>query len=233
MSCSACSDRAAPEAAGSHIERIAELYMDSHQGAYLAACKACGGRFVEVWREVCAYGFEDLWAYWAPITQDDEIIIVERFSSDPGDGMRAAFDFIETREHLVHDIGLGRHYWSNDASEVGLAPRAVPPRGDLRARIGAAPQARLRVHVVVHEDHYETVFGDGYYGYHVRAFYDEANARAFARVKSKTGTEHDLYHVLSTELFLREERIEMAPMGSRHDRVSVAEVVADLERSGG
>lgn len=98
---------------------LEDLLSDSHEGASLCACRACGRRFVRVWREVGGWEIEDIWRYWAPVSQVEADELRVAFVGGDDEGMARAIALILGRPHLVQTPtgGLG---WSSASFAVGL-----------------------------------------------------------------------------------------------------------------
>lgn len=96
-----------------------DLLSDSHEGASLCACGACGRLFVRVWREVGGWDIEDIWRYWAPVSRDEADALRAAFAGGEDEGMARASALILERPHLVQ-TPAGLVGWSSASFEVGL-----------------------------------------------------------------------------------------------------------------
>jgi hypothetical protein len=95
------------------------LLCDSHEGASLWPCHACGRLFVHVWREVGGWEIEDIWRYWAPVAPAEVDALRAAFARDGDDGMARATALLLSRRHLV-ESPTHAVYWSASDHEIGL-----------------------------------------------------------------------------------------------------------------
>lgn len=118
LACSACGREDMSKALLPFTQQEA-LLSDSHEGASLCLCSACGRLFVRVWREVGGWEIEDLWRYWAPVSLAERDELRAAFARDGDDGMARAIALILARPHLV-ETPTGQVHWSAADFELGL-----------------------------------------------------------------------------------------------------------------
>jgi hypothetical protein len=74
-------------------------------------------------------------------------------------------------------------------------------------RVAAQPQGRLRVHVVLYEDRYESLFGDGVFRDFSAAFFGEKAAKSYIRRKTQAVNRESQqlmeFHIRTVELEVR------------------------------
>lgn len=107
-----------------------------------------------------------------------------------------------------------------------------PPHSSLLDRIRRAPGRKLVVFVVLVEDTYETVYGDGEYRYFKDAFFEEAEARRLVDVPAPTDPSAlpAAYHLRRVTLTSSRDRIRLARAERRpRDHFGLKEIVAALE----
>ena len=91
------------------FEALSELYSDSHDGAYLWRCSACGQLFLKYWVEI----FEDIWGYWVPVSEEEAGYFREGFQAGTNADavLREVHELIRSRRRLVQVPGAGSLHW--------------------------------------------------------------------------------------------------------------------------
>ncbi len=97
----------------SEFTRTRRLYLESHEGAWLAHCSKCKCKGIYYWVEI----YDDIWAYWVPATEAEALALTSGDSNDPffpGDNFRA---FFKGRVHAEQNPGNIRCWGSGDVWE--------------------------------------------------------------------------------------------------------------------
>src|SRR5689334_19693273 len=97
---------------------------------------------------------------------------------------------------------------------------------ELIALIDSRPGNFVPVFVVLKEDRYETLFGDGYYGYFLEAFFTRAQACTY--VANFVPEQFICYHIKEGELTLDDGAIKFTGQLAQTDSASEEQVVGAL-----
>ena len=123
-----------------------------------------------------------------------------------------------------------KSYHVTDPPEIGT-PNALPG-SSLFERVNSAPDKKLPVYVVLKEDRYETVFGDGCFRNFESAFFDESSAQSHIENDFEP---HEFieFHIRRVYLMVKENGVILDTKGAKispFDHFGLGQICDDLSR---
>lgn len=135
----------------------------------------------------------------------------------------------ESLKHTLPEIPVTYEFkqvkWADNFPEVVFDMQIYPSLFD---QLIKSTHGKFEFWIVLYEDRYESIFGDGVYYYYHKVFTNEASAEAYCREHTK---DFVAYHLKKNEICIVEDKVDVkaAMPLNRPDNYDLNEVFRDLE----